>query len=219
MLSFARYAWPALLALAVWVFGWMTDRQGSKTLGWVLGWTLLAWAALRCPNGATLFLAVLAAFLLLQVVIPALRRLCAVAAPSRCRPRRRQRRAVPRRRSPLLLLAGLAWLSWCGTGCVSAPPGNSKSPLTATGAPLADSVTQDIRVEDKFALGTAKIRWQAEKDDMLPLLFEPTVLTRVDYPTNAAQARSMPPRASARRSSCSRRRAAPSTSSCNTSCR
>jgi len=49
---------------------------------------------------------------------------------------------------------------------------------------LADSVTQDIRVEDKFALATAKLRWQAEKGDMLPLLFEPTVLTRVDYPTN-----------------------------------
>ena len=52
-------------------------------------------------------------------------------------------------------------------------------------APLAQSVTQDIRVEDKFALATASIHWQAEKGDLLPLLFEPTVLTRLDYPTNA----------------------------------
>ena len=46
-------------------------------------------------------------------------------------------------------------------------------------------MTQDIRIEDKFALATAKIRWQAEKGEMLPLLFEPTVLTRIDYPTNS----------------------------------
>ena len=64
VLSFARYAWPALLRLGCVGFGWITDRQGSKTAGRVLGWTLLAWAALRCPNGATIFLAVLAGFLL-----------------------------------------------------------------------------------------------------------------------------------------------------------
>ena len=75
VLSFVRHAWPALLALAVWAFGWITDRQGSKTVGWVLGWALLAWAALRCPNGGTVFLAVFVAFMLVQVMIPALRRL------------------------------------------------------------------------------------------------------------------------------------------------
>ena len=53
--------------------------------------------------------------------------------------------------------------------------------------PLAESVTQDIRVEDKVALATANIRWQAEKGEILPLLFEPTVLTRLDYPTNALE--------------------------------
>jgi len=26
--------------------GWITDRQGSKTVGWVLGWALLAWNGL-----------------------------------------------------------------------------------------------------------------------------------------------------------------------------
>ena len=45
-------------------------------------------------------------------------------------------------------------------------------------------MTQDIRIEDKFALGAAAIRWQADKGDALPLLFQPTVLTRLDYPTN-----------------------------------
>ena len=51
-LTYAGYAWPALLAIAVWFIGWITGRQGAKTLGWILGWLLLAWAALRCPNGA-----------------------------------------------------------------------------------------------------------------------------------------------------------------------
>jgi len=82
VLSFVGCAWPALLGLAAWVFGWIADRQGSKTLGWVIGWTLLAWAALRCPNGATIFLAVIAAFLLFEVIIPALRRLAQLPRPS-----------------------------------------------------------------------------------------------------------------------------------------
>ena len=36
---------------------------------------------------------------------------------------------------------------------------------------LAESVTQQIRIEDQFALATAKIHWRAEKGQMLPLLF------------------------------------------------
>ena len=88
-----------------------------------------------------------------------------------------------------------------------------------TSPPLAESVTQDIRVEDKFALATARIRWQAEKGEMLPLLFEPTVLTRLDYPTNALKL--VPgPGGLARRAAVARpEEAAPSTSRCNTSCR
>jgi hypothetical protein len=50
---------------------------------------------------------------------------------------------------------------------------------------VAQSVIQEIRVEKKFALGTARIRWQAAKGQMLPLLFEPAVLTRISYPANA----------------------------------
>jgi hypothetical protein len=53
--------------------------------------------------------------------------------------------------------------------------------------PLAESIIQEIRVEEKFALATAKIRWQAQKDQVLPLLFEPAVLTRISYPANACK--------------------------------
>ena len=67
-------AWPGLLALVVWIYGW--PRTGmAKTACRILGWTLLAWAALRWPNGAAVFFAGLAAFLFLNAVIPALKRL------------------------------------------------------------------------------------------------------------------------------------------------
>ena len=43
-------------------------------------------------------------------------------------------------------------------------------------------MTQEIRVEEAFALATAKVHWQAVKGQRLPLLFEPAVLTRATYP-------------------------------------
>src|SRR2546428_206744 len=46
-------------------------------------------------------------------------------------------------------------------------------------------VIQEIRVEEKFALATAKIRWQAQKGQVLPLLFGPAVLTHISYPASA----------------------------------
>ncbi len=228
VLGFLRYAWPALLGLAIWAIGWITDRQGSRTVGWVVGWMLLAWAALRCPNGATIFLAVLTAFLLFQVVIPALRRLSQLPRrPLPATPPVTSGGAAPA--VTALLVGGLVWLSF-GTVTLARsadfrsavsqisnlqtdnsplPPllfaqastsgrtssgrlkvgdtADSKSALPAKDPPLAESVTQELRIEDKFALGTANIRWQAEKGDVLPLLFEPTVLTRLDYPTNSLE--------------------------------
>ena len=180
--TYARYAWPAVLALAVWGFGWITGREGSKTFGWVLGWALLAWAALRCPNGATYFLAVLAAFLLLQVVIPALRRLAHLPRKPLpdLPPAAQAGGAAPA--ATALLAAGLLWLTWSSTGCAMSP---SQATHPRETPPRAESVTQDIHVENKFALATATIRWRAEREDVLPLLFEPAVLTRVEYPTDA----------------------------------
>jgi hypothetical protein len=61
----------------------------------------------------------------------------------------------------------------------------SNTAVPTKDAPLAESITQDIRVEEKFALATAKIRWQAFKGQMLPLLFEPAVLTRVTFPAKS----------------------------------
>jgi len=50
--------------------------------------------------------------------------------------------------------------------------------------PLAESVIQQVRVEDGFATATARIRWHATRNQSLPILFDPAVLTRATFPTN-----------------------------------
>ena len=60
-------------------------------------------------------------------------------------------------------------------GLLSSAHSLAGAPLAA---PVAESVTHELRVEEGFALGTAKIHWDAKKSEVLPLLFEPAVLTR-----------------------------------------
>ena len=82
----------------------------------------------------------------------------------------------------------------------------------------AESITQEIRVEEKFAIATAKIRWQAVKGQTLPLLAGPAVLTKVNFPARALKLVEKAPARSARKG-CSRRKAACSTWRCNMNCR
>ena len=56
--------------------------------------------------------------------------------------------------------------------------------------PRAESVTHEIHVDDKFVLGTAKIRWPAMKGQSLPLLEEPAVLTHLTIPRSLKLVRS-----------------------------
>ena len=208
VVSVVGFAWPALAALAMWAYGWLTERHWFR----VIGWTLAAWAALRWPNGAKGFLVVVVAFLLLHVLIPALRQLARLPRkPKPTSPSAPEGGAAMSVAS--LVLGGLMWLPMANQAIAmsadiqAALPETSKendaaSSTKATGAqadearrpqpapfpkepPLAESITQQIRVEEKFAFGTAKIRWQALKGEMLPLLFEPAVLTRITHPTNA----------------------------------
>ncbi|MGD1085474.1 MAG: hypothetical protein ABSA47_12105, partial [Verrucomicrobiota bacterium] len=174
--------WPALAALALWVCGWIVGKPAQKIAASVAGWTLLAWAALRFPNGAPAFFWVLAAFLVFGVLVPALLQLSrlprkpAVApgvAPSGG--------AAPA--TLALLAAGLYWMS----GAHGAALGGELPPKT-TNAPapgIAESVTQTIRVEESRALGTAKIRWQALKGQTLPVMSQWAVLTHIAYPTRS----------------------------------
>lgn len=175
----AGLAWPALLALAVWIYGWLRPERETKSAAWLLGWLLLVWTTLRWPNGAVLFLWLVTAFLLLHVAFPFLRRLWQL-------PRTPQ--SGPPTVSPGSIAsatAALAWLATLQLGIAAERPVQDAG-LTAFREPArAALVTQQIRVEDEFALAMVKLRWQATKGQMLPLLFEPAVLTQIAYPTNS----------------------------------
>jgi hypothetical protein len=187
-LNVIGYAWPAILALAVWFYGWRSETPGARAFGWIAGWTLLGWAALRCPNGAPAFLVIMVAFLFLQVAVPVVRRL----------------RKLPPKPAPTVPPSGIgpapavaALLLIAGMSFALAPKSQAAESQTITNSsiraakppasepPLASSVTQTIRVEEKFALATARIHWQAIKGQTLPILFDPAVLTHMNYPSNA----------------------------------
>ncbi len=186
--SVARYAWPALVGVALWIFGWVSAREKRMGL-WIAGWLLLAWATLRSPNGAGAFGLVIAAFLLLQIALPALRRLSRLPRQPAPAPAPKGKHG-PAPAAAAFLIGGLLWLCAIGTGHATDPAGKplGASPpakVAEKKEPRADSVIQEIRIEDKFALATAKILWQAEKGDVLPLLNDAAVMTRAEYPTNS----------------------------------
>jgi hypothetical protein len=174
-------AWPAVLALVAWIFAWSRDDKFSRAAFGILGWTLLAWAALRLPNSAPAFFAVVGAFLLLQVVIPSLKPLWHLPV--------RPKLDLPPP-TVVSLLVALCWLGGTMTGHSAGSSAASQvSNLRAApsrvqpGNPaLPQSVTQQIQIEDTFVMATVKIHWLAEKGQVLPLLFNPAVLTRVNFP-------------------------------------
>src|SRR6476646_662213 len=73
VVDMAGYCWPALLGFGLWVYGWFAQNRTWRMWGAVAGWTLLAWAALRLPNGAPIFIGTLAAFLVAHVLLPGIR--------------------------------------------------------------------------------------------------------------------------------------------------
>jgi hypothetical protein len=53
--------------------------------------------------------------------------------------------------------------------------------------PVADSISQDVTVDDQYAAATLALRWRALKGQLLPVVFEPAVLTSASYPTGAVR--------------------------------
>ena len=166
MLSWIGYAWPALFALVAWAYAWLA----AKPMWTIIGWTLLAWATLRWPNGAGAFLVVVAAFFVWHLAVPALRRLW--QSPRKPSPAMPPSAGGAAAATAAVLIALFAHVASAQDAAALLP----KEP------PVAETVTQQIRVEEKFALATAKIHWQAVKGQRLPLLFEPAVLTKATYP-------------------------------------
>jgi len=178
--EFLGYAWPALLAILVWGYGWITERQWFKSIGWLIGWMVLVWASLRSPNGIPIFAGVLLLFLLVHSIIPVFVRLWQI--PNRAASQSEAGAGT----APAVIGLFLLGLIWLTSGCAGIGTGNTTSRVSNTNeSSLPESVFQDIRIEDKFALATAKIHWRAEKGKTLPLLFEPAVLTSLNYPSNS----------------------------------
>jgi hypothetical protein len=166
-------AWPAFAALGVWIYA-----RGKKR-AWLeaAGWTLLAWAALRSDNGVEIFLWLLAVFFVWQIFVPAMRAWWKL-------PRRSAGGLADSGGAPVVaawLIGGLILFCFAGTPAQAKDKPNVKAVET----PLAQSIVQQMRVEEKFAFATAKIHWQASRGDRLPLLFEPAILTHVTFPNRA----------------------------------
>ena len=171
----AFQAWPALLAIPLFLFALILESRFRKSLAVIGAWTLLFWTALRSSNGVTAFFILFIAFLLLYVVWPTAKRLWQLPAkPKESTPPDATAPAVA------LLLFG-ALLAFEGNGHAAARP------LQRDLLPIAESVRQEIRVEDKFAFARAKIHWTAIKNQRLPILSEPAVLTRINFPTNGVR--------------------------------
>jgi len=198
VISVIGYVWPLLIAAGVWLYGWLAEDKLTRTVALLCGWTVLAWAALRIPDGIGAFLAALLLFLLVHVVIPALSQVWRVPlrpapAPSSSAPSGAASAAA------LIAACGFAWFSLAGApeaqGASRKTPAPKQKSAQASSfdfraselpiTPLAESVVQTMRVEEKFVSATAKIRWQAQKGQLLPLMFEPAVLTGISYPSNS----------------------------------
>jgi hypothetical protein len=162
----------AVLAVGLWIAALVTGRS---LLG-ALGWTLLAWAVLRWSNSGGLFFGLLWLFFLLHVAIPALRKW--FGAPPR------PPRASGPHETPATAAATAAALLLLAAQTGLAAPGEAAVRLQRE-TPIAEFVTQQVRIEEEYAFGIVKLRWPAIKGQLLPVLAEPAVLTAIQYPTNA----------------------------------
>jgi hypothetical protein len=176
-LDIAGLVWPGFLAIPISVYALVWAPQRVKKVCWVIGCGFVSWAALRCPNGAAAFLWIIAAGLLSQTAA-VITRLFRVAPSSRSTaPGHTAGGAASAAAASLFL--GLVWLGSANTASAA----NEKRNGDQFG--LADSVIQELRVQENFVSGTARIRWTAERGQLLPVLFEPATLVRVRYPTDA----------------------------------
>ncbi|MSU62322.1 MAG: hypothetical protein EXS31_07990 [Pedosphaera sp.] len=171
--------WPALAAVALWFYALVSLQNGSRKIAGQFAWVLVFWAALRMSNGAPALYLVLLALLVIKFAIPSLRRWWEVPG----KPEASSTAGGVTATTALLLFGAL---------CVHQDMAQAQSNfLEAPGAVkqtnLAESVIQQIRVQEDFVFGTAQIRWQAIEGQTLPLLHAPGVLTKIGFPPAAAR--------------------------------
>ncbi len=166
-------AWPALIALFLWGYLPARFEPGiGRKLGVILGWVFLAWAALRVPNGAPAFLAVVLAFVVVHLLIPSVR--------SQARlPRRAQPTLDPATAASALLILGLLGSLVSSTASAATPNDPLKNSV--------QRITQQARVQDNFIFVTAQLQWKAEPGHRLEFLSAPAVLSKIVYPQTRLQ--------------------------------
>jgi hypothetical protein len=166
--------WPVIPAVAALLAGLVGANPGRRSAAFAAGWACLGWAALRQPQGMEPFVALAYLFLIVQVLIPGVRWWWALprgsAGPA----------AAGAAGTALLVLGG-----WAGLGIASPALQAAAPPVTSPG--VAESVEQELRVEEDFVFGRARIRWQAAAGQWLPVLFEPGVLTRIEAPAGVVR--------------------------------
>lgn len=169
--------WFSVLLTLAALVAWLAAMATGRALLLALAWTLLAWAILRWANSAPAFLALLWLFAALHVGWPAFRK--ALSAPPR--PPAPTPPAPDASAPPATATAALALL--LGATSLFAAAGTPAALQRET--PVAEFVTQQVRLEEEFAFATVKLRWPARAGQLLPVLHEPAVLTAITYPTNA----------------------------------
>ena len=162
--------WPAWFAIAAWLYSLATPNAGRRPLAIALGWGFLAWAVLRQPHGAPLFFGLALAFLVAHLLIPSLRQWWLAA------------RTTPATATAALLACLLVPLL---PASLQAQPTSART--KDPGPAQADQVANEVRVEEDFVFGTARIRWQARQGQTLPILREPGVLTELETGTAAVR--------------------------------
>jgi len=185
--EFFGSAWPALFAVLIWLFGWFSENDCSNQLAGFCGWGVAAWAVCEC-EWAQVFCGSLCGILSCMCDSGATGASGKLRA-SRVSPAEAAGQARRARSHGLVdWRIGLPAL-WDITAAEKNGPRSARRATTVVqheAEPvIAQRVIQEIRVDEKVALATAKIHWEAEKGASLPLLFEPAVLTRVSYPSNA----------------------------------
>jgi hypothetical protein len=184
------FLWPLLVALAFWTYGAISRRNWFQSGGWVLGWVLIAWGALRLPSGATAFLIVLMLFLTVHVLIPVVNRLWQVPVQAQATP---GPGGAPAAAVVSIVLLCFYSAAQPAARAAETTPDAAKSVMSekaqasvvARKSPIPTFVRQQIRVEDNYALATARIHWQARRGDLLSALNDPAVLTQATFPSPA----------------------------------
>jgi len=160
--------WPAYLGVLAW--GWfLIAHQGfGRLMGIALGWVLMFWGCLRTPNGAAAFFGALILFMVVHEVWPLL-----------LRQWRLPRKSKASADSPDSATAGGAATLILLLPLLLAATASAQAAVEPV---VVQSVHQEGTVKKDQVFLSARLKWDARKDQVLDFLQAPAVLTTIDFP-------------------------------------